>query len=77
MTYWKILEASSSREAKDLMSEEEQASDPIHLVISDHQMPDASGLDFIMWMRSRVVGREKESACCMKLWAIIVLKSVN
>lgn len=53
LKYWKILEASNSREAKDLMSEKEQANDPIHLVISDHQMPEVSGIEFIKWMREQ------------------------
>lgn len=53
MKYWKLIEANGPRQAKDLMSEDEQATDPIHLVICDQQMPEVSGLDFIKWMRAQ------------------------
>lgn len=53
LKYWKILEASAVEAAKGLMAEDEQQKDPVHLVITDIQMPTASGLDFLRWIRAR------------------------
>lgn len=53
MKYWKIIEANGPRQAQTFMNEEEQQSDPIHLVFVDHQMPEVMGLEFVKWMRAQ------------------------
>lgn len=53
LKFWKILEASDARQAQDLLSEDEQQKDPVHLMISDLHMPEMSGLELLRWVRTQ------------------------
>ena len=53
MKYWKILEAADARIAQQVLQEEEQVKDPVHLIISDVNMPHMTGLEFLRWLRAQ------------------------
>ena len=53
LKYWKILEAREALMAKQMMQEEEQQKDPVHLVVCDLHMPEVSGLELLRWLRSQ------------------------
>jgi two-component system chemotaxis response regulator CheY len=51
LSFWKILEAANGKSAQDLMQGDEQAQDPVQLVIIDLHMPEVNGLAFLRWLR--------------------------
>lgn len=53
LNYWKILEAKDARMAQALMSEPEQAKEPVHLIMLDIHMPEVTGLSFLNWVRGQ------------------------
>jgi two-component system chemotaxis response regulator CheY len=53
LNFCKIVEASTANEAQKCLLEEEQKSDPVHLVICDQNMPEMTGLEFIKWLRTQ------------------------
>lgn len=53
LKFWKILEAQDAKEAKAHLEDPENAGDPIHLVICDIHMPEATGLQLLQWIRER------------------------
>jgi len=53
LKYWKILEADHAKIAKALLQEEEQQTQPVHLLIADIHMPDTSGLELLRWVRNQ------------------------
>lgn len=53
LKFWKILEAADARQAQDLLMEDEQQKDPVHLLISDLHMPEMSGLELLRWVRTQ------------------------
>jgi two-component system, chemotaxis family, chemotaxis protein CheY len=53
LKYWKLLEATTAKAARDLLMEDEQLKDPVHLMITDLHMPDSSGLDLLRWVRTQ------------------------
>ncbi len=53
MKYWKILEADSAKNAKSLLIEDEQALQPVHLMIADVHMPEINGIELLRWVRAQ------------------------
>lgn len=51
MKYWKILEANDSMAAQTLLLNDDQITDPVHLVIADIHMPEMTGLQLLKWIR--------------------------
>ncbi len=53
LRFWKIMEATSGAAAKAMLLEDEQAKQPVHLIICDIHMPEMSGLDLLRWIRTQ------------------------
>jgi two-component system chemotaxis response regulator CheY len=52
LKYWKLLEAENAKRAQELLREEEQLRDPVHLILTDVQMPEMTGLQLLGWVRA-------------------------
>ncbi len=53
LKFWKIIEATDAKNAQDILMEDEQVRDPVHLLISDLHMPEVSGLELLRWVRAQ------------------------
>lgn len=53
LKYWKIVEATDAKNAQEILMEDEQVRDPVHLMISDLHMPELSGIELLRWVRAQ------------------------
>jgi len=53
LNFWKIMEADSAKTAKNLLMEDEQVQQPVHLMICDVHMPEVTGIDLLRWVRNQ------------------------
>ena len=53
LKFWKILEADSAKAAKEILTEDAQVKQPVHLMICDVHMPEINGLELLRWLRAQ------------------------
>lgn len=53
LKYWKMLEADSAKQAKELLLQDEQQKQPVHLMICDVHMPEVNGIELLRWVRNQ------------------------